>query len=220
MSKQYRIAISGKANTGKDTTANMLAVSELAWKYDLYSFEERFAFRSGFGVSELAWKYDLYSYEKLAFANPIKEIISTMFPSLDREYLFGSSEHRNKIITISQETGQPITIRQLLQDIGERCKSIDPMIWINALDYSISQNKDRKLIIVSDLRFIDEYKYLKNNGFFIIRIIKNTDQNMTHISETQQECLTDDKFDYTINNNGSINELNENVSKIVEILMQ
>jgi hypothetical protein len=43
---------------------------------------------------------------------------------------------------------------------------------------------------------------------------------MTHISETQQEYLTDDKFDYTINNNGLINELNENVSKIVEILMQ
>ena len=201
MCKQHKIALSGRAGTGKDTVANML--------YELFvsDADERFVrlFTRRFNGIE--------RFTKLSFAEPIKDIISIMFPAINKEYLFGSSEYRKQIIE-----GTNISIRELLQDIGEHYKKIDPLIWIKALDYKV-KNCDSNVIVVSDLRFIQEYNYLKENDFVLIRIIKETNSNMTHVSETQQDSIPNDRFDFIINNNGSLDDLNEEVKCIANQLI-
>ena len=48
--------------------------------------------------------------------------------------------------------------RKLIQDFAEKLKEIDNTIWIKQLDKNI---KDKDNIIIDDLRFENEYNYLR-----------------------------------------------------------
>lgn len=104
--------------------------------------------------------------------------------------------------------------RRLIQDFAEKLKEIDPDIWIKILDKKI-KNIDN--IVIDDLRFKNEYKYLRKNGFTIIRInielieqlkrLKNTypdtwkehADRLTHTSEVQRTYFNVDA-DFVSNN--------------------
>jgi len=180
-----KLAISGKAGTGKDTLTSLL---------------------------EKEFSCSQYFIKHMAFADPIKEIVLQMYPQLEREYLFGPSEYRNKIIDGSFKNGKPLTIRELLQDIGEDYKKYNSKIWINALNEKFIKIKDKvDMVIVSDLRSIDEFDYLKNNHYFLIRIKREDIKYMDHISETEQEKISDSQFNYVIYNNGPLIDLMNHV---------
>ena len=190
-----KIAISGKANSGKDTISKMFC--EL-----IHPFH----------------KYTKNHCKIIAFADPIKNIIKTMYPQIDPLHLFGSSEYRGEIIPGSFVDGVPLTIRRLLQDFGEGCKKYNPKIWIDVFDNKLKKcEKDKiNIVIASDLRFIDELNYLRENGFVLIRLLKPDDvPQMSHISETQQNQIKDEEFNFIINNDGTLNDLNNKVLEIV-----
>lgn len=198
----YKIAISGKANSGKDTASRY--------------FED--CFNPG-------WKGRCFTPRKtisIAFADPIKEMILQMYPGLKREYLFGDSKYRKEIIPGSYHNGEPLTIRVLLQEFGEGCKKYNPKIWINAFDAKSKMAEERgdNLVIASDLRFIDEFNYLKENGFYLIRIIRGEDEGMNHISETQQKQIKNSDFDKIIDNNGSLMDLKTQFDEITKSLKE
>jgi hypothetical protein len=200
----YKIAISGRANSGKDTTSRY--------------FED--CFNSG-------WKDKYFTSRNtvtIAFADPIKEMILQMYPGLKREYLFGDSEYRKKIIPGSYYNGESLTIRALLQELGEGCKKYNPKIWIDAFDEKCkiiqTQSKGIELIIASDLRFIDEFNYLKENGFYMIRILRGEDEGMNHVSETQQKQIKNSDFDKIIDNNGSLADLKAQIDEIAKFLKE
>lgn len=76
-------------------------------------------------------------------------------------------------------------------------------------------------IIIPDARFVNECEEVKKIVETItIRITRDelsnklTNKQKTHISETE---LDDYKFDYYITNSGSINELKNNVDKILDL---
>jgi hypothetical protein len=183
-----KIAISGKANTGKNTVSNIFR--QLLW-------EET-------GVAQLA------------FADPIKKIALTMFPKIALDDLYGSSERRDKIIPGAFKDGSPLTIRQLLQDIGENAKKYNPNIWIINFDRRM-RDRSEQVIIATDLRFIDEFLYLKEEGFYLIRLLRQEQkEKMDHLSETQQEKLKDEEFDSIINNDCSLFDLQGKVANICQ----
>ena len=191
-----KIGISGKANSGKDTLSNLIE-DEIN---DLY--------------------HTMHLTKIIAFADPIKKIIECMYPQINKEHLFGSSKFRNEIIPGSFKNGLPLTIRVLLQDIGESFKKYNPKIWVNAFDNSFTKckNKNYNIVIASDLRFIDEYSYLKDNGFYIIRLVRDDVNMMSHISETQQDQIKDNDFNIIINNNGTIDDLRVQVINLIPSL--
>lgn len=197
----YKIAVSGKAKSGKDTLSEFLRdeIEDYYWRT--------------LGISRFS--------EKIAFADPIKEIILKMYPNLNPEFLYGSSEHRNQIIPGSFKDGKPLTIRQCLQDIGEGFKIYNPKIWINIVDGKINNlSNEYCLVVVSDLRFIDELTYLKSQGFIFIRIKRNEAEDLNHISEKQQDQILDQEFDFIINNDGTLNDLNDQVIRMVRCIVQ
>ena len=57
--------------------------------------------------------------------------------------------------------------RLLLQNLAQKMKEINENVWINYLDNIINKKKN---IIIDDLRFPNELKYLRKNNFIIIRL--------------------------------------------------
>lgn len=208
-----RIAISGKAGSGKDTLGNILW-SEFAASNNLPITQARI---STHGYTNIRKKI---TRKNIAFADPIKEMILLMFPQVKREYLFGSSHYRSEPIPSAFKDGQPLTIRKLLQDLGEGCKQYNPKIWINAFNDTYQQEikNNTSLVIASDLRFIDEFSYLKENEFYIIRLLKEEVTHINHVSETQQAEIKDSDFDKVIYNNLTIEDLRLQAQEIVKML--
>lgn len=57
--------------------------------------------------------------------------------------------------------------RQLLIDIGEKMREIDKDVWLKTL---MQDYYDEPKLVVSDVRMMNEYKFLKSQGFIFVRI--------------------------------------------------
>ena len=109
----------------------------------------------------------------------------------------------------------PMTYREMLQEFGtEVGRSIHPGFWGNALFADF--NKDSKWI-VTDVRFPNEAERIKDNQGIVVQVIRTVDRTVgaNHSSEVAMDDYS--KFDYTILNDGTIEELSE---KALDILIQ
>ena len=122
-----------------------------------------------------------------------------------------------------------LTFRLLLQLLGTECgrEILHPNIWVNALfaDYKATNVKsyinkfgeeevvdmDLPNWIMTDVRFPNEVKAIKDRGGVVIRVNRDSDVVDDHPSETS---LNDYEFDYVIENKGSIEDLIEKVKQL------
>jgi hypothetical protein len=199
----FKLSITGKANSGKNTLSKLL-INEI--------FQQKFLAKS---------KGDLYKgSELIAFADPIKEMAQLMFPNLNKEYLYGPSHLRNGIVPQAFKDGSPLTIRNLLQDIGTGLgRSYKDDIWLDVFNHRFSQVENLKsVVIIPDVRFRNEFDHLKQKGFYQIKLIRDSIVKSTHISETNQDGIKFSEFHYVVHNNGTIEDLESEVVKIVQNL--
>ena len=112
---------------------------------------------------------------------------------------------------------------KLLQLIGTGLRSVyNQDIWIDLavkkIEKTISNGIDN--ILVPDMRFINEARELKKLGFITVRIDKTDraiDRDPMHISEIE---LDNYEYDYMIENNGTISELNQKILKLMEVIVE
>ena len=191
-----KIGILGKAGTGKNSTAKIIK--------NIYA-------------TQLDKKINS---KIIAFADPIKEIVLTMFPEADKQCLFGSSKLRSNIIDKKylDSNNNPLTYRQALIDIGTKLgRSYNSNIWINNFDSRFKKlNSD--LVIVSDVRFENEIEYLIENGFYIIKLIRNNDLNINHSTEKDQDNISETKFNLIIDNNNTFKYLKNEITKFLKAI--
>ena len=101
--------------------------------------------------------------------------------------------------------------RQLLQQIGTKFREIDDKVWIN---YIINKHIDN--VIIDDVRYQNEIKALRENGYFLIKLkisrelqisrlrnlYKDTFsqhyKNIDHVSELFIDVAPDDIFDIVV----------------------
>ena len=191
---KYKIALVGKANSGKNTVANLL----------------------GSKLSQY--------YRSIAFADPIKEMVLTMFPQANKECLFGPSHLRSQNIPNAFKDNLPLTYRQCLIDLGELGRSYNPSLWIDRLDEKISSfetfigTEGIETVIVSDTRRLNELEYLKSKNFYFIKINRELSLKLNHNTETDQDKIKDNQFDYIITNNGTMDDLRENINNIIPLI--
>lgn len=201
-----KVALCGKANSGKNTTAKLIADS-------LCSREDE--------------------YNMIAFADPIKEMVMTMFPWADKNCLYGSSKLRGNVIpkALDQE-GNPLTYRRALIDLGSQGRAYNPLHWIDLFDYKVSNIKDnllidagpfgifvkKKLVLCTDVRFRNEFDYLKSKDYFLIKIKRDSDIVINHSTETNQDSIQEKEFNYVFSNNGTLNDLENEVKTIVDLV--
>lgn len=129
---------------------------------------------------------------KIAFAKPIYDILT----------------FAQNITGLKKEKD-----RKFLQFVGtEWGRNKDSNIWIDILDRNTQHIYSN--IYVSDLRYYNEYEYLKKNGWIIIKIFRdNYDKNnyvgtgsINHDSEILVSKLNDSYWDEVVLNIGSIED--------------
>lgn len=196
----YKIAITGKANSGKDTVGKII---------------------SKFYNTDHNLYYGGY-VKKVALANPVKEMARIMYPNLPRKLFYGPSPLRMTEIPGSFKNDKPLTIRQLLIDIGTNLgRSYDENLWLNVFDHTVDHynNDGCGLLIVTDVRFRNEFDHVKKQKFLTIRLIRDSHTKIDNVSETDQDGIADSEFDYVLHNNSTLNSLkNEIHDKIMPLI--
>ena len=181
------IGISGKALSGKDTSANMLK--------RLYMYPDT---TYKFYANNLK---DMKVYAPVIivhFADMLKETAKVMC-NLDDWDVNDQDGKRQTIKWLG------ITVRELLQKLGTCIRQgIDNEFWIKSL---YAENEYVENIIIADVRFPEEVKSIKDRGGIVLRLVRDGAGAGNHISETALDDYTD--WDYVIENNGTLEDLFE-----------
>lgn len=141
------------------------------------------------------------------------------------------AETLKRIATYAQqEAGVPqIKDRELLQFIGVHFREINPEVWVDAVKRQIMEvvkEGETDAILITDLRFQNEYEMLDNLGFTLIRTHASDDVRagrgaevaaMQHISEIALDYLdrTPGSWDWFITNESTLDEF----YKVLELVI-
>jgi hypothetical protein len=209
------VGVTGLIGSGKDTIANYLTT--------------------------------FHGFKKESFANSLKDAVAHVF-GWDREMLEGttksSREWREQVDPWwAERLDMPnLTPRWILQYWGtEVCrKGFHDDIWIAALEHKLLKSTDN--VVISDCRFANEVKAIKNAGGITIRVMRGPEPEWydaaiqynkgpngnslwalskakleklkIHASEYSSIGLT---YDYYLENNGSIDDLYKQVESIINL---
>lgn len=161
-----------------------------------------------------------YTWSIKGFADKLKEVASVIF-DIKRE------DWDDPLIKASYIPGTSLTGREILQKIGESFRrEIDPYIWVDTLlneydskKYFANINKTSEPNwFIADVRMLNEAEAIKSRGGILIKIERDTNYADNHISETSLDNYDD--WDYTIDNNGSLDELVCKVEQLCEQIIQ
>ena len=112
--------------------------------------------------------------------------------------------------------------RKFLQFVGtEWARSINPDVWIDAVLQKVG--KQNCNIYLSDLRFLNEYKRLKQDGWILIRINRSDQKSFTtendntsHKSECELDTIKD--WDYVINNSSDLKDFHHQLENVMSAI--
>lgn len=195
------IGISGKMGSGKDTAAQLIK--------RILSNKELTNGTIAHLVKNPKTVKDDSGWQIKKFSTKLKEVVSVLtgapIEKLDdqtfKKYMIGES--------------WDMTFRELMQKIGTEAMrdNISQDIWINSLFDSIDEYKtygEFRKWIITDVRFKNEAAAIKDKKGILLRIENNSADKSTHSSETE---LDNFPFDYTIDNNGTLEELAVEIRK-------
>lgn len=166
---------------------------------------------------------DYADYRRFAFADQLKLKVSTEYgiPLVDLHTEHGKSTlYTNPNTSTDNDTDSIISHRQILINEGFSARQNDPDVFVKHVKAKILKCKNNN-IVITDLRYINEYEYLINNlspdNYRIITIRINNDR--LHPSDDPSEHQFDEfKFDYTISNNSSYTYLYNQIEKVMRSL--
>lgn len=151
------------------------------------------------------------TYQHLKFAHNVKLIVSILTSTTIEENY--SREGKAMI-----PKGFDESLGTYQQKVGEGLRQIiGPDVWTLPIT-----NHSAPLKIVSDVRYPNEVKAIENSGGIVIRLhrpdylryeaLKGDTRNLLHESET---ALDDYEFQHIIVNDGTLDELEESLWKIL-----
>ncbi len=173
-----------------------------------------------------------HNFTKLSFADRLKDGVASVF-NWDRDMLEGDTDRsriwREKIDEYwTNETGFDVTPRLILQLFGTDCmrNGFFDGIWVSLVKKQIIENPETNYII-PDVRFPNEVKMIHSvqgqvwqtrrgelPDWFINKRDNNIDPITVHASEWAW-IDQDSAFEQIIQNNGSLDELQNTVEKII-----
>lgn len=203
------IGISGKIKSGKDTVGEML--------YNLGCIE-----------------YSIYKY---SFADSLKKIVASIvdcdYNSLNNQEFKAS--YIPNFIKITKDgiithivpnskifykdifrTYEVVTYREALQFFGDKFRSeYGQDFWIRMLKSDLMY-EEPSFNIITDVRYKNEADFIKSNKGILIRVDRSEVQTPKNISSHSSEMELDNypNFDYIIENNGTLEELESKVQLV------
>lgn len=153
------------------------------------------------------------NFKILYFAEGIEEIIRRYFPE--------AFEGNNKP-------------RKYYQVIGQFMRTVNPDVWVNYTNkqYERFLFGGFQNFLVTDLRQHNEYDWLKENGFTVIKVeaepeirLERMRQagdkfNLEDLNHETEQQINDLKYDYLITNNTTLEDLYKQVDFILDELRE
>ena len=211
------IGISGYSGSGKDTVGIIiqylkctnvanLTVEDVCQDYKSHEW----------------WLEEQSEWEIRKFAGKLKDIAEHL-TGIDIEK-FEDPEYKKQNLPKEWAIhGMPMTVREFLQKLGTDGlrNGLHDDVWVNALmadykpvDYNDDEQPKNPKWIITDTRFTNEAKAIKDKGGIIIRVDRpGVSPINNHPSETG---LDNWKFDYKIVNNSDIYNLKESVKEVLK----
>jgi len=211
------IGISGRIYAGKDETAKMIR------KLTSIPFNVEDEFGNPAKDEKGDYILDYHSkWQIKKFAGKLKEIASmlTGFP-LDK---FEDRDFKASDLPAewNDKDGNPMSVRRFLQLLGTECvrDHLHTNTWVNALfaDYWIGSGDPNWINpnwIITDCRFPNEYKAIRDRSGIILRVIRDTEDKSIQLHESET-ALDNHKFDWYIYNTGDLNHLQNEVQEFLE----
>lgn len=143
-----------------------------------------------------------YYYTRIGFADPLKEILTTI--GWD-----GDKSNKPSCSCCGMLQG-----RALLQTAGTEGvrKVLGSSIWTDYLKSVVSESQDK--FVVSDVRFNDEALALKELGALLVRVTRKSQHPaLGHSSETDLDRIS---VDLSVPNDGSVEELRQNLQHALD----
>lgn len=159
--------------------------------------------------------HDLYGYEQISFAKALRDCVAVLNP-----LVAGAVPGRDVRVSEMLDTygyeetkSRSLEYRRLLQvmgtEVGREILGAD--IWV---DTAFSRAPEGKLLVVSDVRFPNEFESIKARGGQVWRIErKGVTAVNAHVSET---ALDGFGFDHILFNYGSIRDLASKVMSVMD----
>lgn len=238
------IGISGQANSGKDTVADMLVDEHDYMKVSLADPIKTFAQRTFRFTQDQLWgpsssrnlpdeRYDMttaggataWEAAQRRLEQHCGMFAASLFPDEPMMAAAATAALPVWCEELRQVVGKgALSPRIMLQSLGtEFGRRIDPDIWIKHA-YRIVSKLDTTAV-VSDIRFANELNFIKNHQGFLVRIKrKSTDMlanNLgleNHASELEQKSFNDADFNFIINNDKNIAYLSAEVERIADVV--
>jgi hypothetical protein len=191
----------------------------------------------GSGKGTLGEMLNERGFSQDSFAKPVKDCVSIIF-NLDRGLLEGNTPVSRAWRNVpdkfwSEKFGKSFTPRMALQLFGtEACRNgLNNNIWTDSL---IKRVEGVKHSVITDVRFRNEFTAIQNIGGKIVRIKRGPDPEwFVHLSRmfinSEREVFMNKynihvsewdwvglKPDFIIENNGTLQELENNVEYLLE----
>ena len=111
--------------------------------------------------------------------------------------------------------------REFLQWVGTNWgRGKDEDVWVKKL---LRETPEDGNVFISDLRFFNEFQLLKEDGWICVCINRFNNcqeekdiKRYIHPSETNLDRISQSRWDYIIDNNGTLEELYEKLDKIYD----
>ena len=194
------VAVSGRARSGKDTFAEMLA-------------------------AELN-KKEHHPYVLMAYAHELKLRCQKDF-DLSYDQLWGADKEKNDLrypkanYGFSSNPADYWTTREIMQAYGQFFRSIDYDFWVKHL-FNVIEFKGYKNVIITDCRHPNEVDGPKERGGYHVRVVRPTGEYNIHGKEHISEVGLDDykHVDVLVENVGSLDDLKIKAEEVAVQLRQ
>lgn len=150
-----------------------------------------------------------FGFERIAFADPIRELLYELNPKVNGIYLREMVEEHGWEITKSQ-----MEVRRLLQDLGIGARKVfGSTFWVERAMFKMSIDKN---YVITDVRFRNEADAIRSLPSKIWRIQRSGVVAINdHVSEHDMDYYN---VDYTLVNEGPIEYLSILVHEQMELL--
>jgi len=193
----------------------------------------------GSGKGTVGDIFESHGYIKDSFAKPLKDACSMMF-GWPRELLEGDTEVSRKWREEpdnfwSEKFGHSFSPRLALQLMGTEAGRdvFHKDIWVMSL-LNRAKGKD---VVVTDVRFKNEIEYIQKNGGRIVRVKRGDEPHWYKLAEDAASGFSSaimgmreldihrsewdwvgSEFNFTIYNNGTLDELGNEVKKVLQFI--